>query len=234
MCYSALVERDFEKLGERFEADPWPDAFHNFELLQKFEQETDPDEVKRILGLTRKPAGSKFKWLDEDDRIYPNYFAPVMVSDEGRTRIAPMRYRIRPAGSDKEVPSKYNMFNARIESLKKAWNWNRLIGKQHAILPVKQIFERVNNQVIGIAPADRKTLNLAAIFDEWISAAGEIAFRSFAVITMPAPPDILAIGHHRCPVPLSSEHVADWLTATSTDQALDILGTVKTECFEKI
>lgn len=174
MCYSALVERDFEKLGSKFDAELWPDPFNHIEAMKQFEQDVGPAEVKRIMGLVQKPRNSRFRWPDEDDRIYPNYFTPVIVKSDGLKRIAPMRYRIRPDGSGKEVPTKYNMFNARIESLETARSWRRLIGRNHALLPVKQIFERVNRLEIGIAPTDKELLSVPAVFDHWSSPGGDI------------------------------------------------------------
>lgn len=42
--------------------------------------------------------------IDEDSRIFPGWWAPVMVMENGRRVIKPMRYQCRPAGT----PSNYD------------------------------------------------------------------------------------------------------------------------------
>jgi hypothetical protein len=49
---------------------------------------------------------------ERDSRIFPGYFAPVMVMENGRRRVKPMRYQCRPAGkpasTDFKFPGTYN------------------------------------------------------------------------------------------------------------------------------
>ena len=49
---------------------------------------------------------------DRDSRIFPTHYAPVMVSENGRRVIKPMRYQCRPAGKpafyDAKFPGTYN------------------------------------------------------------------------------------------------------------------------------
>lgn len=51
---------------------------------------------------------------DADSRIFPGYYAPVMVFEEGRRVIKPMRYQCRPKGKpafyDTKYPGTYNAF----------------------------------------------------------------------------------------------------------------------------
>jgi hypothetical protein len=54
--------------------------------------------------------------VDEDSRIFPQHFAPVMVMENGRRVIKPMRYQCRPAGKpafhDVKFPGTYNAMGA--------------------------------------------------------------------------------------------------------------------------
>ena len=72
------------------------------------------DKIERIKG-----------WLDDlsraspeerDSRIYPGWYAPVMVMEEGRLVVKPMRYQCRPAGKpadyDVRYPGTYNAMGA--------------------------------------------------------------------------------------------------------------------------
>ncbi|MCP4487661.1 MAG: hypothetical protein GY820_10150 [Gammaproteobacteria bacterium] len=116
MCYAALAEKDFRKLNIELAATPWPDAFDQFHAMQKFELRVGSDAMRCLLGLKQKPGVSRFRW-SEEGRFSSYWFAPVVIQQASKRLIVPMRYRIHPAGSKTEVPSKYNFYNARIESL---------------------------------------------------------------------------------------------------------------------
>ncbi|MEC7181178.1 MAG: SOS response-associated peptidase family protein, partial [Bdellovibrionota bacterium] len=118
------IERDLKKLSAFFNAMPVPRAFQ---------------ELKR--GTQEFPK--VFKIPGEDNIIYPNIFAPVIVYASGQKFIRPMRYRIRPAGSREEVPTKYNLFNARLDSLLKKKTWKRLVGVNHCLFPFREFYEWV-------------------------------------------------------------------------------------------
>lgn len=49
---------------------------------------------------------------ERDSRIFPGYYAPVMIVEDGRRVIKPMRYQCRPAGKpaqyDRKYPGTYN------------------------------------------------------------------------------------------------------------------------------
>ena len=234
MCYSSLVEKDFEKLGSRLDAYPWDDAFHEFRSLQQLEQSLDSDQIKQILGMKQRPRSSQFKWLDDDGRLYPKVFAPVIVSSGGERRVEPMRFRVRPAGSRQEVPGQFNVYNAKIESLSSSPTGRLLIGQQHALLPVKRIYEIVNKTEIGIEPADTDLLYIPLIYDQWTSIDNRMSFKSFAIITRPAPPDIIALGHARSPVILGLHQIDGWLNANDVPQSLEILAEGQVGSFRKV
>jgi putative SOS response-associated peptidase YedK len=233
MCYSSLAEKDFKKLNHEMGAIPWPDAFDQLEAAQNFETAAGPESIKSILGLTRKPQATRFKYCADDGRFYPNWFAPVIIQQEGAKRIVPMRYRIRPHGSSKEIPTKYNMYNAKIESLLSAHNWQKLIGRNHAVVAVSQFYEYVNKVEIGITSAESDTLKFAAIYDEWSSSENEVTFRSFAIITGPPPLTVAAIGHHRCPITLSIDEVDQWLSADNSNDAINLLNSTTSLEYKK-
>lgn len=234
MCYSSLVEKNFETLGSRLDAWQWDDAFDVFHKAQQVEHNLGAEKVKEILGLTQKPRSTRFKWLEDDGRIYPNYFAPVIINQDDARRVVPMRFRLRPSGSRKEVPTKYNLYNARIESLSSSRIWSTIFGRNHALIPIKQIYEWVDKKIIGIAPTDTDLLLVPVIYDQWSSPDQAITFQSFAIITHPAPPDIEALGHHRCPVILNSTQINDWLSPKTSRQAFKLLEDGVTGSFKRV
>lgn len=60
--------------------------------------------------------------------------------------IVPMRYRIRPSGSSEEIPTKYNVFNARLDSLETRQTWSSLFMRNHGLFPFKRFFEWVEDK----------------------------------------------------------------------------------------
>lgn len=70
-------------------------------------------EAKRIASTKVEWAVSKLADLrrtdmkDSDSRIYPGYYAPVMIVENGRRVVKPMRYQCRPAGKPAINDSKF-------------------------------------------------------------------------------------------------------------------------------
>ena len=197
MCFSVKIERDLKKLAQIFGAFPDRDAFV-----------TLSQETKRNPKIFKVPG--------PDDRIYPNIFSPVIVSQGGRRNIRPMRYRIRPAGSLEEVPTKYNLYNARMEGLLKRKTWRALVGKNHCLFPFKQFYEWVNGpdgkkRLVTFFPKGKDIMWAPGLHDKWISEDNSFTFESFALITDDPPTEVLAQGHDRAPLFLKEEAIDEWL-----------------------
>lgn len=196
MCYSVMVKQDLQRLALDFNAIIDHSAFAAYEKLQHL----NPKRYKSML---------------EHPRIYPNYFCPIIVSDGRQRSIRPMRYRIRPAGSPQEIPSSYNLFNARLDMLEKRKTWSRLFMRHHGILPVQSFYEWVvrmgKKQVIEFQAEAYEEMLVPVLFDQWTASDGAEAFDSFALITTEPPPEVLAAGHDRCPIFLRPENCETWL-----------------------
>lgn len=224
------IERDLDKLAQRFQADVDEFAFKAFERIRRKESETSVNELKEQFGLKRKPSSSLFKESKEDGRIYPGYFAPVMTLEDGKRVIRPMRYRVRPEYSSEEIPSKFNVFNARLDSLDKRKTWNSVFLKQHALFPFRRFFEWVEKdgkkQLIAFNPEGKDLMWAPALYHHWQSPNGQWQMDSFALITAEPPSEVLAQGHDRCPIFLKEAHINKWLEARALkpDQAYDLLG----------
>lgn len=201
------------------------------ERLFKFQAEMEPSEFKEILGLKsveekqlslfRIPEEEKelkfFRFPEDDGRIFSNYFANVIVSEKNERVIQPMRYRVRPHDSKEELPSKYNVFNARIDSLEIRDTWKPLFMRNHGIIPFTKFYEWVPGpdnkpKLITFFPEGRETMWAPCLWDEWISKDGRIYFKSFAIITDEPSKEILRMGHDRCPIFLSEDKIDSWLS----------------------
>lgn len=194
MCFSVQIQRDLNLIAKFF--DSVVDASAFYELRDK---------------ATSRP--DIFKLPDEDNRIYPNTFAPVIVSINGKRVIKPMRYRLRPAGSFEEIPSKFNVFNARLDSLEKRQTWRPLFGHNHGIFPFVKFYEWVikdnQKELVSFYPQNKEIMWAPALFDHYQDK--DLSFDSFALITTDPPKEILEAGHDRCPLFLKKEEIDLWL-----------------------
>lgn len=185
----------------------------------KFNTKATKTNQKAFETKTRKAAKAKAALEHAgnvnrgDYRIYPYYFAPLIVEEDGQRVIVPARYRILPR-SGVEVPNSYNVFNSRRDSLTTARNWVPLFGKQHAIFPFENFFEWVERDAkaveIKFHPEGHDFMHAAALYEVYTHPElGPI--RSFSMVTDEPPPEVAAAGHDRCPVFLQHNRIDRWL-----------------------
>ena len=222
MCYSVMVQQDIRSLETLFGAVPVRRDFDSYQDL-----------------VSSNPK--KFKDLKEHPRIYPNYWAPIVTqSSAGERLISPMRYRVRPAWSEKEVPTKYNLFNARLDSLETRKTWSGLYRKRHGVLVMVSFFEWVQDRATGkkkvvqFSPRDHSTMLVPVLWDEWQAPDGSARILSFAVITTDPNPEVLAAGHDRSPIFMQEKFLSTWLNpqAHSRQELYQVLQNPEQEFYE--
>lgn len=176
-------------------------------------------KAKLTLENASKPPGNSY-------RIYPSYWAPIVIEEAGKRLIVPARYRILPR-TGVEVPNNYNVFNSRRDSLQSARNWKPLFGKQHALFPFQYFYEWVERDgksvEIKFNPDGHNGMHAASLYEIYKHPnLGDI--RSFSMVTDEPPPEVAAAGHDRCPVFISFKKIEEWLKpAGQTLQQLDEL-----------
>lgn len=175
--------------------------------------------LQRLANLRR----TEFK--DSDERIYPKYFAPLVVRDNGKLWIRPMRYQCRLAGKPSNYDERYpGTYNARRDNLEGFWS--AVYGLQHGIMVVNSFYENVavhdfekrelapgekpKNLVLHFNPQPPQEMLVACLWSHWTHQS-EPDLYSFAAVTDEPPPEIAATGHNRCIIALKPEHVATWL-----------------------
>jgi len=168
---------------------------------------------RRIIKLKGKldPSFDRISPLDE--RIYPGSFAPVVLAEGEERRLLPMRYRVRrPDGG--EIPFKYNVFNARRDSLLSAPTWKPLFGHTHALFPFVRFYEWVERSEkkmeIAFSPSERGLMWAASLYCP-PKNPGMLPYASFAMVTDAPPQEVAAAGHDRCPIFLRSDAINAWL-----------------------
>lgn len=162
---------------------------------------------------------------EKDSRIFPGWYAPVMIQQGGRRVVLPMRYQCRPEGKPEFYDTKYpGTYNARRDNLEGFWKGQ--FGHTHGIMIVSAFYENVarhaaegrelapgeqeENVVLEFRPNPRHDMLVACLYSHWQGKDGEDLW-SFAAITDEPPPEVAAAGHDRCIIPIKPENVDAWL-----------------------
>lgn len=163
--------------------------------------------------------------IPDDSRIFPGVFAPVMVWEDGRRVVKPMRYQCRPAGMPADCDVKFpGTYNARRDSLARFWKGE--FGYRHGIAIVNAFYENVarhaaegralapgeteENVVLEFRPEPQQDMLVACLWSHW-TGPGEPDLLSFAAITDAPPPEVAAAGHDRCIIPIKPGNIDAWL-----------------------
>ncbi|MGN6111740.1 MAG: SOS response-associated peptidase family protein [Luteimonas sp.] len=176
----------------------------------------------KIAQLKRWIADAKRTTLEpvKDNRIFPDWYAPVLFVENGRKVVRPMRYHCRPCGMDPstdrtktgQVSGKYN---ARRDNLTKFWR--RQFGHTHALMLAETFYENVDdgkggNKEIHFRPRTGETMYIACLYSHWVDPEGkEPDLWSFAAITDEPEPEVAAALHDRTIINIKPEHVDAWL-----------------------
>lgn len=213
------------------------ELFKQRKRLADAERSLQTKSTKAALEAQRI-ASSKVSWAlgkladlrrtdlrDADSRIYPGYYAPVMVVENGQRVIKPMRYQCRPAGKPVFYDTKYpGTYNARRDNLEGFWRSQ--FGHTHGLIVVNAFYEhvarpklapdgtplegQVDKVILEFKPRPQQDMLVACLWSHWIGQ-GEPDLYSFAAITDEPPAEVAAAGHDRCVIPIKPEHVDAWL-----------------------
>ncbi|MFM0521614.1 SOS response-associated peptidase family protein [Caballeronia jiangsuensis] len=174
-----------------------------------------------------------------DSRIFPGTYAPVLVMENGKYLVKPMRYQCRIAGKPANYDVKYpGTYNARRDNLEGFWK--PCFGYTHGVMLVDVFYENVSkakmegtllethekdeNVVLEFRPNNGQLMHVACLWSRW-TAPGQPDLLSFAAITDEPPPEVEAAGHDRCIIPIKPENIEAWLnpSASSLDAMYAIL-----------
>ena len=180
------------------------------------------DKVEWCLGKLRDLR--RVELNDEDHRIFPGWYAPVLIERAGRRLVVPMRYQCRLAGKPSFYDTKFpGTYNARRDNLEGFWK--DAFASHHAIMIATAFFENVSkhrverrelgegekeeNVVLEFRPRPTDEMLVACLWSHW--QEGDESLLSFAAITDEPPAEIAAAGHDRCIIPIKQENVDAWL-----------------------
>lgn len=195
------------------------------------DQRISTDKVRQLMG--RMSDLKRTELLDRDSRIFPGYYLPVMIWEDGRRVIKPMRYQCRPAGKpafyDVKFPGTYNARRDNLEGF-----WKNQFGHSHGIIVVNAFYENVNrhkvegrelapgekeeNVVLEFRPRPTQDMLVACLWSKWTGDGEDLL--SFAAITDEPPEEVAAAGHDRCIVPIQPQNIDAWLNPNPKDLGL--------------
>ena len=146
-------------------------------------------------------------------RIFPGWYAPIVIVVNGKRVVEPMRYLLRRAGKPASDDEKYpGCYNARRDNLERFWKGQ--FGYTHGITIARRFYENVDrggeNAILEFTPTGLDDMIVACLYSRWIGDDGE-ELLSFAAITDEPPPEVAAAGHDRCIIPIKPEHIDAWL-----------------------
>ncbi|MGV7183813.1 SOS response-associated peptidase family protein [Xanthomonas axonopodis] len=189
-------------------------------------------ETKTALNEQRI-AGNKIKqykrWIEDakrteldaekDNRIWPDSYAPVLIVENGKKIVRPMRYHCRPAGHspsiDRTKDGKVSgTYNARRDNLTRFWK--KQFGYTHGLMVASQFYEMVERdgvtKEVQFNPSTHEPMFIACLWSHWVDPTGkEPDLYSFAAITDDPEPEVAEAGHDRTVINLKPEHVDAWL-----------------------
>ena len=233
----ARIKRYIETYRERRAGELEADLFKQRKRLADANRTLAIKETRKALE-DRRIATHKIDWhlqklaqlkrtaLEPDDsRIFPFWYAPVLVREAGQTVIKPMRYHCRANGLPASIDRRYpGLYNARRDNLE--GYWKHLFGHRHAVVLVSSFFENValhdfekralregeqaRNLVLHFNPRPARVMLVTCLWDCWQSP-GQPDLYSFAAITDDPPPEVAATGHNRCVIPLTETNLLRWL-----------------------
>lgn len=185
------------------------------------------DQILQKLGDLKRTEPK-----DRDARIFPMVYAPVIIMEDGKRTIVPMRYQCRPAGKpafyDVKFPGTYNARRDNLEGF-----WKPQFESDHAIMLVTAFYENVSlhtmehralaegekeqNVILQFRPRPEETMVVACVWSRWGSGDDELL--SFAAITDEPPAEVAAAGHDRCIIQIKRENADAWLQPQASDLA---------------
>jgi putative SOS response-associated peptidase YedK len=166
---------------------------------------------------------------NEDARIFPLSYAPVLIAEERRTVIRPMRYTCRLAGKPADVEKRFpGIYNARRDSLDDYWR--AVYGRKHAVMVISGFYENVpehlyqhrelspdekeKNLVLEFDPKPERDMLVACLWDHW-TQPGAPSLDSFAAITDDPTQEVAATGHQRTIITIQNRYLSEWLSPGS-------------------
>jgi putative SOS response-associated peptidase YedK len=171
-------------------------------------------KVKQALGKLALMADDRPH--ENDYRIFPRNYAPILLMRGEEKVLVPARYLLRQSGKPAFMDDKLSgNYNARRDNLTKFWR--KEFGTTHAVMAVESFYENVTgpdgqNQVLHFQPREPGVMLIACLYAQWAHPKTGEKLLSFAAVTDEPPEEVALAGHDRMIIRLTRENVDRWLT----------------------
>lgn len=198
---------------------------------QRTLQSRDTRKAREDVRIGTNKAEAAMRRLDELKkpesasglgRIYPGYYCPVLVKENGRYVVRPMRYQCRMPDWNEVIERKYpGTYNARRDKLETSWR--KVFGFSHGVVLATAFYEHVERDgqdtILEFKPSDGRDMIAACLWSRTLERDGTPLY-SFAAVTDEPPEEVAAAGHDRCIIPIKREHLDSWLSPSADLAAL--------------
>ena len=159
--------------------------------------------------------------VDTRVNIAPTETVPVVVQEQGGSRLHEMRWWLTPSWAP-EISNQYSMFNARTESLDKSRAFRGPYRHHRGIIPASSFIEWRKSaggakQPYLVKP-EQGCFAFAALWDVWQKRDSYL--ESCTIVTTQAVPGLRWL-HDRMPLLLDAEDMSVWLNPESEVAVLD-------------
>tara|TARA_Y100001960_G_C14703121_1_gene842820 strand:- start:932 stop:1600 length:669 start_codon:yes stop_codon:yes gene_type:complete len=167
--------------------------------------------------------------------IAPTQAAPVVRLGISGRKLSSVCWSLVPSWS-KEPRSKYNMINARLESVTEKSPFRSAFKSRRCLVPADGWYEwkteEDGKQPYYIQPEARGPFAFAGIWERWQGA--ESAFDSFAILTTEASKPLQTI-HHRMPVVITERsRFGSWIDPETPQDDLSALLDMSDIAFKQV
>lgn len=194
-------------------------------MCGRFSLRVEMEELLSYYGLleTDYPYVPRFN-------IAPGQYIPALIEASGGRKLGPLRWGLVPswskAGTDKEAETiGFMMINARAESLTAKPSFRKPFASKRCVIPADGFYEwrKADKQPFRITMKDGSLFSLAALYDTWISPAGE-KLNTCTVITT-QPNELMGRIHERMPAIIPRDRLDLWLDkrTTAADELFPLL-----------
>ena len=155
--------------------------------------------------------------------IAPTQNSPIVFINQQHRVCELMRWGLIPSWS-KGPDAKFNMINARAESIEEKPAYRTAFEQRRCLVPVDGFYEWSGQakpkQPYYIYQDNRSLFALAGIWEQWQTEAGQI--NSFSIITTSAN-SVMQNIHHRMPVIIKPNEFDNWLLSNEPDSYKQLL-----------
>ena len=176
---------------------------------------TSPDELLHEFGFGELPFDLKPRY-----NIAPTQEAPVVVSEDGGTKLRLFRWGLVPAWS-KDTKSAAKMINARSESVDQKPSFRDAFARRRCLVCCDGFYEwkREGRSRLPhyFRRDDGRPFAMAGIWESYSPPEGDV-LHTFSVLTTEAS-DLMQPIHHRMPVLVAADDYQRWLDPAIRERA---------------